>query len=147
MMNEKRIIHNRPVVIGVGELLWDLLPGGKQLGGAPANFAYHAQVLGAEALVISRVGQDGLGRTILDQLRVLGLRTDGITTDPVAPSGTVSIALDTHGKPTFTIHEKVAWDFTQVGKHILDEASHADVICFGSLAQRSPAARAAIRAL
>ena len=133
--------------LGVGEVLWDLLPGGKQLGGASANFAYHAHALGADALVVSRVGNDALGREILARLRGLGLRTDGITVDPAAPTGTVSVALDPYGKPTFTIHEKVAWDLLEAGRDMLVEASQADAICFGTLAQRHPRARAAIRAL
>ena len=133
--------------LGVGEVLWDLLPAGKQLGGAPANFACHAHALGADALVVSRVGNDALGQEILARLRALGLRTDGITVDPAAPTGTVSVVLDPHGKPTFTIHEKVAWDSIEAGRDIMDEASQADAICFGTLAQRNPRARAAIRAL
>lgn len=100
----------KPLVVGAGELLWDLLPGGKQLGGAPANFAYHAQALGAEALVVSRVGDDAAGREILERFRSLGLRTDCIGTDPLNPTGTVSVALDPLGKPTFTIHNNVAWE-------------------------------------
>jgi fructokinase len=133
--------------IGLGEVLWDLLPAGKQLGGAPANFAYHAHALGAEAWVVSRVGRDALGREILARLGALGLRTDGITVDPAAPTGTVSVALDPQGTPTFTIHENVAWDFLEAGAGILDEASQADAICFGTLGQRNPVARAAIRAV
>ena len=133
--------------IGLGEVLWDLLPAGKQLGGAPANFAYHAHALGAEALVVSRVGNDPLGREILDRLHRLGLRTDGITTDPSAPTGTVSVALDAHGTPTFTIHENVAWDFLAANTEVLDEASQADAVCFGTLGQRNPVARTAIRAV
>jgi fructokinase len=131
--------------IGIGEVLWDILPTGKQLGGAPANFAYHAHALGAEALVVSRVGNDALGQEILDSLRGVGLRTDGITTDPTAPTGTVSVALDAHGTPTFTIHENVAWDFIEASKAILDESSQADAVCFGTLGQRNSVARAAIR--
>ena len=133
--------------IGLGEVLWDLLPAGKQLGGAPANFAYHAHALGAQALVVSRVGSDALGREILDRLGGLGLPADGISTDPSAPTGTVGVELDGHGKPKFTIHEGVAWDFLEAGLPIVNEASQADVICFGTLAQRSPVARAAIRAV
>ncbi len=133
--------------LGVGEVLWDLLPGGRQLGGAPANFAYHAHALGAEALVVSRVGNDALGREILERLRSLGLRTDGVTTDLSVPTGTVSVTLDAHGKPTFTIHENVAWDFTEAGQSILDEVSQVDAICFGTLGQRNPVARASIRAV
>lgn len=139
--------NRQPLVIGVGELLWDLLPAGRQLGGAAANFAYHAQALGAEALVVSRVGNDPLGREILSQLRGLGLRTDGISTDSFVPTGTVSVALDSNGKPTFTICENVAWDFIRASDNVLCEASRADAVCFGSLAQRNPPARAAIRAV
>jgi fructokinase len=133
--------------IGIGEVLWDLLPTGRQLGGAPANFAYHAHALGAEALVVSRVGKDALGREILDRLQSLHLRTDGITTDPSAPTGTVGVALDAYGTPTFTIHENVAWDFLEAGESAMHEAAHTDAICFGSLGQRNPIARAAIRAI
>jgi len=137
----------RPLVIGLGEVIWDLLPAGKQLGGAPANFAYHAHALGAEVLVVSRVGNDAPGREILDRLHDLGLRTDGITTDPSAPTGTVTVALDSEGQPTFTIHENVAWDFIEAGGGVLREAARADAICFGTLAQRHPVARTAIRAV
>ncbi len=137
----------KPLVIGVGEVLWDLLPAGKQLGGAPANFAYHAQALGAEALVVSRVGDDALGREILERFRSLGLRTDGIGTDRLNPTGTVSVEIDSSGKPTFTIHERVAWDFIEAGNGVLEEASRADAVCFGSLAQRHPLSRGAIRAV
>lgn len=137
--------NRKMTVIGLGEVLWDLLPGGKQLGGAPANFAYHAHALGAESLMVSRVGNDALGREILERLGGLGLRTDGITTDPAVPTGTVSVVLDSKGQPTFTIHENVAWDFLQAGADILREAAQADAICFGTLAQRHPAARAAIQ--
>jgi len=135
----------RPLVIGIGEILWDLLPAGKQLGGAPANFAYHAHALGADALVVSRVGQDALGRAILDRLAGLGLRTDGIGVDPAAPTGTVTVALDAQGVPTFTIHENVAWDLISAAPAARAEAARAAAICFGSLAQRHPVARAVIR--
>jgi fructokinase len=146
-MNLKSATKDKPFVIGVGELLWDLLPAGKQLGGATANFAYHAHALGAEALVVSRVGQDAPGVEILARLQGLGLRTDGISAEPSAPTGTVDVTLDAQGKPTFTIHENVAWDFIAAGSSILEEASHADAICFGTLAQRNPVSRTAIRAV
>ena len=146
-MKPKTASEGRPLVIGLGEVLWDLLPAGKQLGGAPANFAYHAHALGAEALVVSRVGNDAPGREILDRLSRLGLRTDGITTDSTAPTGTVTVALDAAGQPTFTIHENVAWDLIEAGGGVLREAARADAICFGTLAQRHPVAHAAIRAV
>jgi len=100
----------RKTVAGVGELLWDLLPDGKQLGGATTNFAYHAHALGAEAWVVSRVGKDRLGREILERFQVLGLPAELVTVDPLALTGTVSVELSADGQPRFTIHENVAWD-------------------------------------
>lgn len=135
----------RPFCIGLGEVLWDLLPGGRQLGGAPANFAYHAHALGAESLLVSRVGNDRAGRDILARLAELGLRLDGVSIDLAAPTGTVSVAVDDLGQPAFTIHTDVAWDCLEAGDLVLREAARADAICFGSLGQRSPAARSAIQ--
>jgi fructokinase len=139
--------NSKPLVIGAGELLWDLLPSGKQPGGAPANFAFHARELGADALVLSRVGNDPLGRELVGHLARLGLRTDGISVDPTVPTGTVAVSLDPHGKPTFTIQEPSAWDFIQTQKEMLKDAARADAVCFGSLAQRHPTACAAITAV
>src|SRR6185436_14324715 len=96
---------NRPLVIGIGEILWDLLPGGKQLGGAPANFAYHASALGAHGRIVSRIGNDPLGREILRTLENLGLSTDLIETDSVMPTGTVTVSVASDGQPQFVIHE------------------------------------------
>ena len=139
--------NSKPLVIGVGELLWDLLPSGKQPGGAPANFAFHARELGADALVISRVGDDPLGRELVGHIAGLGLRTDGISVDRTVPTGTVAVSLDPRGKPTFTIQEPSAWDFIETTTDILKEAARADAVCFGSLAQRHPTARVAIAAV
>jgi len=133
--------------MGVGELLWDLLPSGKQAGGAPSNFAYHARELGADALVISRVGNDSLGREILGHLAGLGLRTDGISTDSTVPTGAVVVSLDQQDNPAYTIQEPSAWDFIEARQDILQQAAHAEAVCFGSLAQRHPAACAAITAV
>ncbi|MCX7009123.1 MAG: carbohydrate kinase [Kiritimatiellaeota bacterium] len=135
----------KPRVVGIGEILWDLLPSGRQLGGAPANFTYHAHALGAEARVVSRVGDDPLGLEILTRLRGLGLPTDGVGMDAGAPTGTVSVEVQADGQPRFTIHENVAWDRIAVDAASLEFASHADALCFGSLAQRCAASRAAIR--
>src|SRR3974390_1021907 len=79
-------------IVGLGELLWDMLPSGKQLGGAPGNFAYISTLLGNEGIVASRVGSDALGREALGQLGRLGLTTRFIQTDPVHPTGTVRVA-------------------------------------------------------
>lgn len=134
------------LILGVGEILWDLLPGGKQLGGAPANFAYHAHSLGAQAWPLSRVGDDALGREIMARLQALGLPTEGIGVDRDAPTGTVSVEL-LGGQPSYIIHENVAWDRLELDEKALSLASKADALCFGSLAQRSEIACSTIRTL
>ena len=134
-------------VIGVGEILWDLLPSGKQLGGAPANFAYHARGLGARSRVISRVGPDPLGAEILQRLQALGLPVADVQVDPSAPTGTVSVELLPGGQPRFTIHENVAWDRLALEKSAVAAAAEADAVCFGTLGQRREPARSTIQAL
>jgi len=136
---------NRPTIVGLGEILWDLLPDGKQFGGAPANFAYHAKQFGAEAHVLSAVGDDELGREILGRLDRLGLGRDLVAIDAEHPTGTVSVELDEQGKPDFTIHTGVAWDFIPAMPELDALAARADAVCFGSLAQRSEVSRATIR--
>jgi fructokinase len=139
------VLSRPPLILAVGEILWDLLPIGKQLGGAPANFAFHAARLGADAKIISAVGDDDLGREILARLADLGLDTSSIAVDPKHPTGVVTVSLDHRGVPTYIIHENVAWDFiptTHAAKHL---AETADCVCFGTLAQRSPVSRDTIR--
>ncbi|HEY3863637.1 MAG TPA: carbohydrate kinase [Verrucomicrobiae bacterium] len=134
-------------VIGLGEILWDILPDGRQLGGAPANFAFHARGLGARSRVISRVGPDDLGREILQRLQVLGLSTQEIQIDPSAPTGTVTVELSLDGQPRYTIHENVAWDCLAVTDSALAAAAEADAVSFGTLAQRCGVSRHAIQSL
>ena len=134
-------------VLGIGEILWDLLPSGKQLGGAPANFAFHARALGAHSCVISRVGQDALGVEILQRLQALGLPIAKIQVDPSAPTGTVSVELSADGQPRFTIHEDVAWDRLALEKAALAAVAEADAVSFGTLAQRREPARSTIQSL
>lgn len=136
----------RPIIVGIGEVLWDMLPGGRQLGGAPANFAYHAHALGAVGVVVSRVGDDEPGRDVLRRLEALGLDVAHVTTDPHHPTGRVDVRLDARGVPDYLIHEGVAWDFLRATPALLDLAARADSVCFGTLAQRSPVSRDAIRA-
>lgn len=133
--------------VGLGEVLWDILPNGRLLGGAPANFAYHTAALGADAHVVSRVGHDDAGRELLASLRRLGLGTEAIEIDPSAPTGTVTVGFGADGHPVYTIHETVAWDYLAGAAAGRSVAANADAICFGTLAQRNPAARAAIRRL
>lgn len=133
-------------VVGLGEVLWDLLPGGRQLGGAPANFAYHARMLGADGRIISRVGDDEAGRDIIECLKELGVPTECIERDHEAPTSTVSVQVAPDGQPQFTIHENVAWDRISgdTGRSLVAEA---DAVCFGTLAQRNHTSRRAIQAL
>jgi fructokinase len=134
-------------VIGIGELLWDMLPGGKQVGGAPANFAYHASALGADAQVISRVGKDELGRELLSRLNNLAVPVDCIQVDPALPTGTVTVKLAADGQPQYIIHENVAWDAITAEPTARAATSAADAICIGTLAQRDARSGAAIQAL
>jgi fructokinase len=134
-------------VIGLGEILWDLLPAGQQLGGAPANFAYHARALGARSRVLSRVGRDALGAEILQRLQTLGLPASDIQIDPSAPTGTASVELSSDGQPRFTIHENVAWDRLALEKAALAAVAEADAVSFGTLAQRREPSRGTVQAL
>lgn len=133
------------MVVGLGELLWDLLPQGRQLGGAPANFAYHVHQLGDRGWVVSRLGGDELGREARERLRERGLSTEQVQEDPVHPTGTVEVTLDAAGRPEFRIAEGVAWDFLQLTPDLVALARRSQAVCYGSLAQRSPVSRAAVR--
>jgi fructokinase len=134
-------------IVGIGEVLWDLLPAGKQLGGAPANFICHAHALGADARLISRVGDDAAGREILERFRARGLPMEAIGIDPTAPTGTVSVEVGAEGHPKYTIHENVAWDRIAADSAALAAVRNADAICFGSLAQRTNFVRETIAGL
>jgi fructokinase len=136
----------RPLLIGIGEILWDMLPAGRQLGGAPANFAYHANALGGRGAVVSRVGDDPLGREILDRLDTLGVDRTFVSVDSVHPTGTVEVKLDERGVPDYEIRRHVAWDHLPQSPAMLDLAAQASCVCFGSLGQRSSGSRDAIQA-
>jgi fructokinase len=132
-------------LVGLGEILWDMLPAGRQLGGAPANFAYHAQALGGKGVVVSCVGGDELGKEVLRRLGGLGLDCRYIAVDKNHPTGTVTVKLDENGEPDFTIHENVAWDFIPLDAGLLELAARSDAVCFGSLCQRSEVSRDTVR--
>ncbi len=127
-------------------MLWDLLPSGKQLGGAPANFAYMTALLGDHALVASRVGKDRLGNAAARRLTRLGLPATFLQVDADRTTGTVNVTVDAEGQPKFEIMEKVAWDFFEWTPQWRELAAKADAVCFGSLAQRSAQSRATILA-
>jgi fructokinase len=134
-------------VVGLGEVLWDLLLSGQQLGGAPANFAYHARALGAHVQVITRVGNDDYGREIFRRFREMGLPDSSVQVDKVAPTGTAKVELSGNGLAHFTIQENVAWDCIAVTDEAVAAARAADAICFGTLAQRGEPSRSAIQQL
>jgi fructokinase len=132
--------------VGLGELLWDIFPEGRQLGGAPANFAYMTNLLGDEGIVASRVGRDELGEDARRRLEHLGLGTSCIQLDPTYRTGIVQVEVDAKGQPTFQIAEPVAWDCFEWTPAWHSLAQKADAVCFGSLAQRSPQSRQTIYA-
>lgn len=134
-------------LVGLGEVLWDLLPTGRLLGGAPANFAYHAAALGARAVIVSRVGDDQAGRELLQRLTDLGLSIETIEVDSEAPTGTVTVDLGCDGQPRYTIHENVAWDRLAGEPAGRRAVAAADAVCFGTLAQRSKTSRRTIASL
>lgn len=133
-------------VVGLGEVLWDCFPDGtRQLGGAPANFAFHCSQLGAEACVVSAVGRDAPGREILRRFRRWGLPPHTVAVLPRRATGRVEVALDAAGVPQFTICTGVAWDAIPWRRELAPVARRADAVCFGSLAQRSAAAATTVR--
>jgi fructokinase len=131
-------------IVGLGELLWDLLPAGKQLGGAPANFAYITTLLGDEGIAASRVGSDELGDEAIRRLKQLGVSTSFIQRDSNHPTGKVNVKVDSTGQPSFEICAPVAWDFLEWTPQWQKLAEQADAVCFGSLAQRSAISQSTI---
>jgi fructokinase len=125
------------LMIGLGEVLWDVLPTGRVLGGAPANFAYMTNVLGDQGIVASSVGNDELGREACQLLQKLGLNTSYLQRDDLHETGIATVTIDGTGQPNFTIKESVAWDFLDWTADWEELSARAEVICFGSLAQRS----------
>lgn len=134
-------------VVGIGEVLWDLLPSGAQLGGAPANFVYHAHTLGADASVVTRVGNDQYGDEIRRRFAGQNIAGDTVQVDEAVPTGTVEVSLSGNGIPHFTIQKNVAWDRLEVTKSALAAVRRANAICFGTLAQRSEPSKTSIQQL
>ena len=130
-------------ILGIGELVWDVFPAGKQLGGAPVNFAFFAKELGAEAYPVAALGTDELGDEAIQMLKPSGLSLDYIQRNSL-PTSRVLVTTDEQGIPQYEIVENVAWDAIGCTPEILDLASKADVICWGSLAQRSTQSRESI---
>ena len=130
------------LIIGMGEALWDVLPTGKKIGGAPANFAFHVSQFGLPSCVVSAIGDDSLGKEIVENLTSKGLRQH-IETVPY-PTGTVHVEIDQTGIPLYDIKENVAWDNIPYTEHLDALAKRTKAVCFGSLAQRNVVSRETI---
>lgn len=133
-----------PIVVGLGELLWDVFPDSSRPGGAPANVAFQAGQLGATGIVCSRVGRDRLGDDLVAFLSAQGLTTQWIQRDPDHPTGTVTVDLSQPSHPSYVIHENVAWDYLATGPALAELMGRAAAVCFGTLAQRNQVSRWAI---
>lgn len=134
------------LILGIGELLWDMLPSGPALGGAPANFAVMASRLGNHAAILSRIGRDDLGRKAVAQLDAMPIDASALQIDSAQETGRVTVELE-DGEPRYTIHEPAAWDLLEFTDEWLKLAERADALCFGSLAQRSLQSRKTIQAM
>lgn len=137
---------NRPTVVALGEILWDVFPDGPKFGGAPANFACTTAELASDRMdvyIVGAVGNDDLGNKAIELLRSHGVNTTCVS-QVAHPTGQVNVTLDTAGKPTFEIAENTAWDNLVWSKDLEQLATRADAVCFGTLAQRSPASRETI---
>lgn len=135
------------VIVGVGEILWDLFPGGRQLGGAPFNFTFHCHRLGHSSVPVSRVGDDEPGREIRATVRRLGLSDAFLQNDHQHPTGTVTVAVDQRGQPAFTITPDVAYDYLSWDDSLEALLRRARAVCFGTLVQRQAVARATVQRL
>ena len=130
------------IVVGMGEALWDVLPEGKKIGGAPANFAYHVSQFGLPSCVVSAVGDDALGKEIVENFTSKGLNQ--LITEVPYPTGTVQVEIDPAGVPQYDIKENVAWDNIPYTAHLAALAERTKAVCFGSLAQRNIVSRTTI---
>lgn len=138
-------MSSAPVVVGIGETLWDVYPDAAHFGGAPANFACHAAGLGAESWMVSSVGVDLLGDRAIEALRERGVGCAHVTRDVEHATGRVSVTLDAAGMACYDIEADTAWDHLRWGDTLGELASRCDAVCFGSLGQRSPVSRETIR--
>lgn len=132
----------KDVVVGMGEALWDVLPEGKKIGGAPANFAYHVSQFGLPGIVVSAIGADALGKEIIDNFTSKGLNQ--LIAEVPYPTGTVQVEIDPAGVPQYDIKENVAWDNIPFTPELEALAAKTKAVCFGSLAQRNVVSRQTI---
>lgn len=137
-------MSERAAIVSFGEVLWDLLPTGPLLGGAPLNFAFRACTLGHRAVIASRLGRDARGREAFARIESLGMETGWLQWDDTAPTGTVNVRFDENGNHDFTIVPDVAYDHIAATEELLQLGARADCLCFGTLVRRSPTSRAAL---
>jgi fructokinase len=133
----------KDIIVGIGEILWDVLPTGKVLGGAPANFAYHISQLGFDGFAVSAIGNDELGEEIIENLHKKNMNF--IIEKVPFPTGTVQVTLNDAGIPCYEICENVAWDNIPFTEEMKKLAQETKAVCFGSLAQRHPVSRQTIQ--
>lgn len=138
-------MRSRPVIVGLGEVLWDVYPDAARFGGAPANFACHAASLDAESWLASSVGVDEPGDRALDTLRRHGVQCACVARDAEHPTGRVDVTLDSMGRPSYEIADDTAWDHLSRSDALDSLARRCDAVCFGTLAQRSSRSRDTIR--
>lgn len=131
------------LVVGLGEVLWDMLPEGRKIGGAPVNFAYHAGQFGIETMAVSAIGNDKLGEDTIAEMN--GKHLNHIFPSVPYPTGSVQVSLDEKGVPAYDIKENVAWDNIPFTNEIESVARSCRAVCFGSLAQRNAVSRNTIR--
>jgi len=139
-----RLAHK---IVAFGEILWDMLPSGRTLGGAPLNFAYRVNSLGDIAYPVSRLGRDELGREAWHRVESFGIDTSCLQWDDALPTGTVNVFFDAENNPDYFIVPAVAYDFIRVTSKLEEVATAADCFCFGTLIQRSEPSRASLRQL
>ena len=133
------------MILGLGEVLWDVFPDGKKPGGAPANVAFHANQLGCHGMIGTAIGDDEDGNVLLSTLAERVLDVSLIQRDSRHPTGRVTVTLSPEGQPSYQIHEPVAWDFIQLADNLREAVASASAICFGTLAQRNAVSRATIQ--
>lgn len=146
-MSIAKKIHQSGLVLAYGELLWDLLPTGAVVGGAPANFAFRMSSFGQKALTISRIGNDKLGADLLKELESRNIDCSLIQRDSQHPTGTVDVRLSERGDATYTINKGVAYDFIELTPTLKELAQAAAVLYYGSLIQRHSVSRDSLHEL
>lgn len=140
-IEDTRVGDQQAIVVGLGELIWDLLPDGKQLGGATTNFAYISRLLGNTSILASRVGNDAFGREAKTRLEQMGIMTDYVQVDQKHPTGTVGVKIDDRGEAHYSMNENSAWDYLEWTEPWQELTTRADTISFGTMAQRETQAR------